>query len=397
MDTYFATATKTAPDALVAEIEIVNQSPVLDGLLHNLGGLLAVLDANRQILAVNDALLSFMGVDDPGKTLGLRPGQALACVHAEGEPAGCGTTQACASCGAVIAIVASLETDRPVERLCALKATREGRTEELALMVRSQPIRIDGHRFLLLFIQDVSDDQRRAALERTFFHDINNLLAMLLGASEILLGEYPGELSRTLYQVAKLLRNEVHLQAFLVAREPDRYTPAWEPLSVEGVLADMERLFAAHPAAQERQLLVPVLAEAPLFQSDHAALIRVLSNMVLNAFEATEPGGAVSLGVEVSDRSICFSVWNQKPIPAAVQTRIFQRNFSTKAESGRGMGTYSMKLFGEKLLRGRVDFTSNEDQGTTFRLTLPLVVAASSSEASSSEASSSDVPATNTP
>jgi signal transduction histidine kinase len=376
MDTYFATATKTPPDALVAEIETVNQSPVLGGLLQNLGGLLAVLDANRQILAVNDALLAYLGVEDPGKTLGLRPGQALACVHAEAEPAGCGTTQACASCGAVIAIVASLEEDQPQERLCALKTIREGRIEELALKVRSQPIRIDGHRFLLLYLRDVSDDQRRAAMERTFFHDINNYLAILLGASEMLKEEYPGELSRAVHQVAKLLKNEVHLQACLAAGGSGGYSPVWETLSVESVLGDLKHFFAAHPAAQERQLLMPVLRGEFRFQSDRAALIRVLSNMVLNALEASDPGGAVSVTVKVSECRICFCVWNQQPIPPAIQGRIFQRNFSTKAESGRGVGTFSMKLFGEKLLRGRVDFTSSETRGTTFRLNLPLIVEA---------------------
>ena len=34
--------------------------------------------------------------------------------------------------------------------------------------------------------------------------------------------------------------------------------------------------------------------------------------------------------------------------------RIFQRSFSTKAERGRGLGTYSMKLLGEGYLHGRV-------------------------------------------
>jgi sensor histidine kinase regulating citrate/malate metabolism len=51
--------------------------------------------------------------------------------------------------------------------------------------------------------------------------------------------------------------------------------------------------------------------------------------------------------------------------------RIFQRNYSTKSDSGRGLGTYSMKLFGETYLGGKVDFTSSESEGTTFHLRLP--------------------------
>ncbi|MHC4874743.1 MAG: ATP-binding protein [Planctomycetota bacterium] len=55
-----------------------------------------------------------------------------------------------------------------------------------------------------------------------------------------------------------------------------------------------------------------------------------------------------------------------------VKLRVFQRNFSTKADNGRGLGTFSMKLFGEKFLGGSVTFVSTEEEGTVFKLTLPL-------------------------
>jgi signal transduction histidine kinase len=93
--------------------------------------------------------------------------------------------------------------------------------------------------------------------------------------------------------------------------------------------------------------------------------------MIINAFEATERGGTIRLGVEQTNTEMTFSVWNQRAIPPEQQLRIFQRNYSTKAESGRGLGTYSMKLFGETYLGGKVDFVSTEADGTTFRLTLP--------------------------
>jgi sensor histidine kinase regulating citrate/malate metabolism len=51
--------------------------------------------------------------------------------------------------------------------------------------------------------------------------------------------------------------------------------------------------------------------------------------------------------------------------------QLFQRSFSTKAATGRGVGTYSMRLLGEQYLGGRVEFTSREPDGTTFTLILP--------------------------
>ena len=66
-----------------------------------------------------------------------------------------------------------------------------------------------------------------------------------------------------------------------------------------------------------------------------------------------------------------FAVHNPEVMPPEVQLQLFQRSFSTKGEPGRGIGTYSIKLLGERYLKGKVAFTSQEPQGTTFTLTLP--------------------------
>jgi len=54
-----------------------------------------------------------------------------------------------------------------------------------------------------------------------------------------------------------------------------------------------------------------------------------------------------------------------------VQLQLFQRSFSTKSGTGRGVGSYSVKLLTEKYLRGTVTFSSSEAQGTTFTVRLP--------------------------
>jgi sensor histidine kinase regulating citrate/malate metabolism len=51
--------------------------------------------------------------------------------------------------------------------------------------------------------------------------------------------------------------------------------------------------------------------------------------------------------------------------------QIFQRSFSTKG-AGRGLGTYSIKLLGERYLHGTVSFASSAEQGTIFQISLPL-------------------------
>ena len=68
---------------------------------------------------------------------------------------------------------------------------------------------------------------------------------------------------------------------------------------------------------------------------------------------------------------VVFSVRNKSVIPEEAKRRVFQRSFSTKG-AGRGVGTYGMKLLGERFLGGSVNFSSREGEGTIFRLSLPL-------------------------
>jgi signal transduction histidine kinase len=100
-------------------------------------------------------------------------------------------------------------------------------------------------------------------------------------------------------------------------------------------------------------------------------LRRVLENMVKNALEATSGGMEVRLACERSQSSLVFSVHNPSYMPRSVQLQMFHRSFSTKGK-GRGIGTYSMKLFGERYLKGKVWFSSTEDKGTTFYFSLPI-------------------------
>jgi signal transduction histidine kinase len=93
--------------------------------------------------------------------------------------------------------------------------------------------------------------------------------------------------------------------------------------------------------------------------------------MLTNAFEATEHGGEVKLQVDCEKNGVTFSVWSRRAIPNHLAERIFQRNFTTKKEPGRGLGTYAMKLFGEHYLGGKVDFETSESYGTVFRLWVP--------------------------
>jgi signal transduction histidine kinase len=372
MKSHYAPAERAEAGEFEDQIDLVSKDPVVESLLQAAAGLIAVLNERRQVVAINDTFLRKLGIEDPRLALGLRHGEVLACVHSEDEPHGCGTTKFCETCGAAVAIVASLGEQRPMERTCAIATRRGGQEVDVALSVRSQPMTIRGQRFLLIFLQDVTQETQRAALERAFFHDIGNMINVLSGAAELLELQQPSKLATTIRHASTRLHQEVAIQQQLVQQEESTYKPMWRQITVGQVWEELQALLATHPAADGKKLVVAEDHAALAFHSDFSLLTRIVCNMVINAMEASELGSEVHVMTERLDEHVRFEVWNRTPIPPEVQHRIFQRNYSTKPGPGRGLGTWSMKRFGEGVLGGKVRFASSDGEGTVFSISLPL-------------------------
>ncbi|GEJ57360.1 sensor histidine kinase [Anaeromyxobacter diazotrophicus] len=372
--TRYLPAGRTDPAALAAELAQAARTPLLTALLQASGAAAVVLDGHRQIVAVNAAYLGLAGVERPEDVLGLRPGEALACAHADDGPDGCGTGRACASCGQAVALLIAGRAGRAEERTCHLARRWAGAEEHLELRARAAPLELEGARFTVVSLVDVTRASQRAQLERVFLHDLANLAIGLKSAGEVLRDPLdPGEAVEAADDVVVLsehLVREVHLQRAMTRGEPGAYAASRRPVPVAAALDLVRRTVTGHPAHEGRRLALGAAPEGLAVVTDPAPLQHVLVNMVVNALEATPRGGTVRLVVDRLQDAVAFRVWNPGAIPAAVVPRIFQRHFTTKRGEGRGHGTYSMKLFGERLLGGRVRFTTSAADGTWFELLL---------------------------
>jgi signal transduction histidine kinase/ActR/RegA family two-component response regulator len=361
-------ARRADPVRLRSEIRAASHHPIVDVLLSAVDAHLLVLNEHRQIVAYSGRtaeIVKRVGV------LGRRPGEALGCVNAQ-TSAGCGAVPACESCGALGVILASREEELPVETdwvLCRSSGALE-------LEVRATPVLIEQTRFTVLSLRDVSDERRREALEQIFFHDVLNTVAGLRGWAELLRAD-PGErrdLAERIYVLSRHIEREVRDHRALMMAERGTLVPSLERLRASQLLADVRGVLGSQFAAGGRRLEVQAEGDLEL-EADPALLLRVLVNMVRNALEATEAGGAVTVRcvpAPLEHGGVRFGVHNDGAMPPEVQARVFQRSFSTKARHGRGLGTYSMKLLGEGYLGGQVGFVSDAGQGTTFWFDAPL-------------------------
>ena len=375
---------RASPAKLEAEVRIVSQSPIVSALLEAVDAGLLVLNRERQILATNRAPL-LESLRHERRAIGLRPGEFFSCPRAAEQ--GCGAGEHCLACGTFQAVTQSQAGGGTVEQECLLTAGDSADGTPRELNVRATQVDIDGKDYTVVSLRDISHEKRRQALERVFFHDILNTLSALANWTHLLNHSSGERLDRARERVSRLvgqLEREIQLQRTLLDAEQGTLRAQRIPVTPAALLADLQAMFA--DTAQQHTLTVEDHCPGAEVETDPVLLGRVLTNMVKNAFEATPAGGQVRLwcewetGPQASDQSgqhdvIAFHVHNPGEIPPAVAPRIFQRSFTTKTGTGHGLGTYGMRLLGERYLGGKVSFTTSAADGTVFSIRLPLPAA----------------------
>ena len=371
---WFAPAGRASGETLQQEAAKIARSELIATLLDAMPDLLMVLNEYRQIVGANKRLLDTCKVDNPEALLGLRPGEAVGCVRSHDGPDGCGASRHCAVCGTVLAVLASQESGLPQRGECQLIIEKDGYTA-LDLDVYVTPVVIEGEKFTVVALRDISSEKRRYVIERVFFHDILNNASGIRGLASLLQeGVSPvaeDEYKNWLVNLADNLIEEINHQRRLLDAEQGAYQPVFEPVELPELLRDICCLYENHERVPGRILKLEEL-EACTLVTDRPLLRRIVGNMVLNALEASSRGAVVTVGAVCSDGQVTISVTNPGEIPQDVQLQLFKRSFSTKEKQGRGLGTYSMKLFGERYLGGEVGFRS-EGGLTTFFVQLPLL------------------------
>ena len=179
------------------------------------------------------------------------------------------------------------------------------------------------------------------------------------------------ELIGLLKPCAAQLMDEIVAQRDLAAVESGEYYPGPVSCPLKALLETTAGLCAAHEVGRGRTVVVEPGVPTDSIVTERSLLTRVIGNMIKNALEAEPVGAVVKVGAERLEGGL-YTLWVRNPtvMPRHVQLQIFQRSFTTKG-SGRGLGTYSMKLLAERFLNGKVSFTSVAGTGTEFRITIP--------------------------
>lgn len=368
LPTEFAPAERLSAEAIERQNAEIKGMDRLRPLLDSIPMIVVLLNAQRQILIGNgacDDLARALGVES---YRGMRPGELLACQHAVEAKYGCGTTEACRTCGAVNAILAAVGGQR------ATNECRIGDVNGTAydLRVTASPLRWEGHDYVMLAIGNISDEKRRQVLERVFFQEVFDTAANISGLTRRVADEpllFP-DLKDELLFSAEMLVDEVNTQRILLAAEAGQLTPRFAMISGTQIIDRVQKLCHNDPSRAGQRIKVELNGVDFALSTDPTLLRRALANLLANALEAAPAGESVVLGMDAAPKDVVFWCWNAGAIPRDVSVQIFKRSFSTKGPN-RGIGAYAAKLLAERYLHGKVSFTSTLERGTRFQICIP--------------------------
>jgi len=365
--------TTSTEENLRKQIQLFEKQMVANVMLNAVPDAFVVLNSHRQIVYANDALGHLIEESDKKCIYGLRFGEVLGCVHAKEHPDGCGVGFSCSQCGANRSVNVGLRNETNAQECSILLENGEA----LDLKVWSQPLTVEGEMFVVFAVQDISHAKRREIMERIFFHDILNTAGFIMSIMEMMslyeerglpadLNKYRQELDAASHRLV----DEVKGHRLIVAAESGKLSIQERLIEVDVFITELVNSMRKNPAAANVNIITDRGTPVSI-ATDPVLLGRVLNNMLLNAVEASSAGSTVTVMHAVHNGNVIFSVNNQQTMPRCVELQVFHRSFTTKG-TGRGLGTYSIKLLTENFLGGEVWFETNPKSGTTFFVALPL-------------------------
>jgi len=208
-------------------------------------------------------------------------------------------------------------------------------------------------------------------------HDFNNILAAILGRTQLLLQHAEeGPARRQLQVIEQAALDGAHtvrrVQEFTRVRQDESF----ETLDLNQVVMGVVELTrtAWEAGAKRRGLSIDVEVELRATRpiaGNASELREVLTNLVLNAVDAMPWGGRLAIHTWSDEREVCVRFEDDGVgMDAETRERIFDPFFTTKQVKGTGLGL-SVAYGIVSRHHGKIEVDSEPDVGTIFTMRFP--------------------------
>lgn len=203
-------------------------------------------------------------------------------------------------------------------------------------------------------------------------HEVKNPLNAMILALEILKTKLSGD-NEIIKPQLDILTEEIRRLDRVVKTFLDFTRPVeLRPTSTDLTNLVTEVFSLAEPQARRNNVRLAVApnGKIPAVRVDRDLMKQALLNLVLNGCQAMPKGGELRITPRASAQHVTLEIADHGGgIPPEVRDKIFSLYFTTKP-GGTGVGL-AMTSRIIQLHNGSIDFSSDINRGTTFRITLP--------------------------
>ena len=225
--------------------------------------------------------------------------------------------------------------------------------------------------------RDLAHHQRLetiGTLTASMAHEFNNLLTPIMGYSLMALEKLPPE-EEGLYDDILEIYNASRKAKDIISRLNDlarkNSSSAFREISPDEQIR--RTLAVAKPAKPARvEIRLDLNCWDQRIQANEIQFSQLMLNLILNAFQAMEEGGVLTVGTSFDESNIQIRVEDTGcGIPEKVREKIFEPFFTTK-EAGRGTGL-GLAIAAQVVAdhKGSITCKSKEGEGTVFTVILP--------------------------
>jgi two-component system, NtrC family, sensor kinase len=262
----------------------------------------------------------------------------------------------------------------------ATQALAEGRMDQRVAIGGRDEIHQLGDSFnsmadrLVELQEDVRKQERQAMFGRIaagLVHDLSHPIQNIGNSCKLIVKMFDD------HEYRETFKRTVEREMVMLKRVLDDLRNIARPIPLERFPVEIQRSVAEvvdsmqpHADTAGVTLQLEASPEPAFIEGDVFALGRVYRNLILNAIQATAPGGLITVGTETRTDRVFVRVQDTGcGIPADRLTAIFE-DFVTTKRRGLGLGlAISRKIVDQ--LGGQISVTSDVGVGTTFVLEFP--------------------------